>query len=138
MHHGRRRLAIILGISVLALAAAFPDAVAARSIPADVAGAHVWSGQLCDGTALTVSYHVSARTGRAVFDSATGGPVRVRWAWHGFLAHFRGTSTTLVVWTNWRRGVLHLHERVWSDPCPPPPTGDPVPPPDDGGNGQTG
>ena len=136
MHQGKRRLSLILGLAVLAIAVAFPaSAAAARFIPPEVAGSHTWTGVTCAGNPVSVTYHVTDR-GRAVFDSATGGRARVRWLWHGFRVHFNGTSTRVMVWTTWRRGVLQLHVRSWSRFCPPPadpPSGDP-PPTDDPGN----
>ncbi len=133
MHQGKRRLSLILGLAVLAIAVAFPASVAAaRFIPPEVAGPHTWTGVTCAGTPVSVDFHVTDR-GRAVFDSASGGQARVRWAWHGFRVHFRGTSTRVMVWTSWRRGVLQLHVQSFNRFCPPPadpPSGDPPP----GGN----
>jgi hypothetical protein len=140
MHMGRRRISLVLGTMAMALMLTFPIGVAAapRSVPASVQGSHTWSGQSCDGTALSVVYHVTSR-GRVVFDSAAGARTRV-WRFPGFfMVTFRGERTRVLVWLTWRRGVATLHSRSWSGRCEPvtPPAGDP-PPVDDGGNGQTG
>ena len=78
MHNGKRRIFAILGLALLAMALVFPASVAARphrTIPADVLGDHVWTGQLCDGTAVSVKYHVTDR-GRLVFDEASAAGTR--------------------------------------------------------------
>ena len=70
MHNGKRRIFAILGLALLAMALVFPASVAAkphRTIPADLLGDHVWTGQLCDGTAVSVKYHV-ASDGTVVYD----------------------------------------------------------------------
>ena len=118
MHQGKRRLSLILGLAVLAIAVAFPASVAAaRFIPPEVAGSHTWTGVTCAGHPVSVTYHVTNR-GRVVFDSATGGSARSSWVWHGFRVHFRGTSTRVMVWTTWRHGVLQLHVRSRTRFCP--------------------
>jgi hypothetical protein len=40
---------------------------------ADLAGARTWTAKLCDGTAVSVKYHVAA-DGTVVYDGATGAP----------------------------------------------------------------
>jgi hypothetical protein len=139
MHSGTRRIFAMVGLGLLAMALVFPASVAAkphRTIPADVLGDHVWTGQLCDGTAVSVAYHVTAR-GRLVFDSASA-PARVQKHRGWFRVRFKGTPTRMMAFVHWgRHGVLHLHVRSWQGKCDPPPAGDP-PPVDDGGHGQTG
>ena len=44
---------------------------------AALAGARTWSAKLCDGTPVTVKYHVSA-DGTVVYDGATGAPAKER------------------------------------------------------------
>ncbi len=44
---------------------------------ADLAGARTWSAHLCDGTPVSVRYHLTA-TGDLVFDGATGAPATSR------------------------------------------------------------
>jgi hypothetical protein len=141
MHMGRRRISLILGVTAMALMLTFPMGVAARTrtVPADVLGTHTWAGELCDGTAATVTYHVTSR-GRVVFDSATGADARVWRFQNFFMVRFRGTTHARVLfWVTWPKGVATLHSRAWAGHCAPvtPPAGDP-PPVDDGGNGQTG
>jgi hypothetical protein len=143
MHKGRRRISLILGMTVMALMLTFPIGVAAapRSVPASVQGSHTWSGELCNGTDVKVTYHVTSR-GRVVFDSATGARTRMVRFPGFFMVTFRGTQTRVLVWLTWRHGVASLHSRTWSGRCapvtpPPPPQGDDGPV-DDGGNGQTG
>ncbi len=140
MHMGRRRISLALGVTAMALMLTFPIGVAAasRSVPDSVQGSHTWSGQTCDGTDLSVAYHVTSR-GRLVFDSAAGATTRV-WRFPGFfMVTFRGEHTRVLVWLTWRHGVAALHSHSWAPACEPvtPPAGDP-PPVDDGGNGQTG
>jgi hypothetical protein len=144
MHNGKRRIPLIVGMALVAMALAFPVSVAARdnhhdrTIPPDVLGAHTWTGTACDGTALSVAFHVTDR-GRLVFDSAAGSATRVRKHHDWFTVRFNGKHVRLVAWVNWRHGTLRLHTRSWSADCPPPadPPADP-PPVDDGGNGQSG
>jgi len=140
MHNGKRRIPLIVGMALVAMALAFPVTVAARehhrTIPPEVLGAHVWNGAACDGTALTVAFHVTDR-GRLVFDSAAGSRTVVRKHHGWFSVRFVGEKVRMVAWVNWRHGTLQLHTRSRSAECPPPPVTDPTPP-DDGGNGQTG
>ena len=140
MHQGKRRLSLILGMSVLALAIAFPASVAAaRIIPPDVIGAHSWSGPSCSGKTLTVNYHVTQR-GRLVYDSSSGARARVWRSWRGFFVRFRGEHVIVRVWTSWHNGVLQVNTRSWSAVCPPadPPSGDPPPAPDPGNDSPPG
>lgn len=135
-----KRLSLVAGMAVLTMALAFPGAVAARPhrvVPPDVLGAHTWSGQLCDGTAVSVDYHVTDQ-GRLVFDAANGAPYRERSFWHRFRVRFTGTGFGVMVWTTWHHGVLRLRSVAWSPTCPPPPP--PVDPPtgDPGGVNQPG
>jgi hypothetical protein len=135
MHNGKRRIIVMLGLGLLMMAMVFPASVAARphrTVPADVAGAHTWTGQLCDGTAVSVAYHVTER-GRLVFDEATGSRARVNRHHGWFRVRFVGERLRVVVWTHWRRGVLHLHTRVWQGECEVTPAPEP-PPTDDPGN----
>lgn len=130
MHNGKRRISFIALLALATIALAFPAGAAARSVPAGVRGAHVWSGELCDGTDVSVKYHVTNR-GRLVFDSASGAPARVSRHFGWFRVRFEGVRMRALV--HWgRRGVLHLHVRSWSRDCPPPPP--PADdPPNDGG-----
>ena len=115
MQMGRRRISLILGMTAMALMLTFPIGVAAapRSVPASVQGSHTWSGEMCDGTDLKVTYHVTSR-GRLVFDSATGARARVRRFPSFFMVTFRGERTRVLVWLTWRRGVATLHSRSWA------------------------
>ena len=144
MHDRKRRLPVILGMTLIALAVVFPISASARererTIPPDVLGAHVWTGELCDGTAVSVLFHVTDR-GKLVFDQATGAPATARQHRGWFRVRFDGTRTRVLVWTNWRHGTLRLHVASRQGRCEPTPEqpADPAPaPPDDGGNGQTG
>jgi hypothetical protein len=62
----------------------------------ELGGARTWSAHLCDGTPVTVSYHVDAGA-MAVFDGATGGEVTLRPYSHGFQATFDGTKVGVKV-----------------------------------------
>lgn len=138
MFKGRRRLSLIVGLTLAVMTLALPAGVAARSakmIPADVLGAHVWTATLCDGTAVSVRYHVTAR-GRLVVDGTSGTRARVRGGAHWFEVRFVGAHTRMGAWVHWRHRTLHLQDWSAQRPCPPPPDDDP--PPDDGGNGQSG
>jgi hypothetical protein len=135
MHQRRRRLSLLIGMTVLAIAAVFPAGVAAAQVtPAQ--GPHVWSGQTCAGDNVSLSYHVGRR-GRIVIDAVTGGTVRVVRSWFRTMIRFRGTTTRVFIWTHFRHGTLHLHVDSTNGRCPTPPDGDPVlppPPPVDPGN----
>jgi hypothetical protein len=135
--HQRRRISLLLGATLLAIAAVFPSAVAAARI-APAQGDHIWNGTTCNGTKVSVAYHVGRR-GRITIDGVSGGRVRVVRTWHMVFVRFRGTTTRLVIRTHWRNGDLHLHEDSSNGRCPTPPPGDdpPVgepPPTDDPGN----
>lgn len=58
---------------------------------ADLAGARTWSAHLCDGTAVSVSYHVAA-DGTVVYDGATGAPATAKSSEHGLKVRFDGTK----------------------------------------------
>jgi hypothetical protein len=139
MLHRTRRVTLLLGLSLIALSLTLPIGAAAhpdrRVVPADLIGEHVWAGQLCDGTAISVTYEVTDR-GRLVFIEATGGDVRVQSHRHWFRVRYIGTGTRVAVWAHWHRRTLELHDRSRTRDCDPPPAEEP--PPDDGGNGQTG
>ena len=65
---------------------------------AQLAGARTWSAHLCDGTPVSVNYHVDSSTGKVVFDSATGpNPVNKQLG-KGLLVRFKGTSVGVLVW----------------------------------------
>lgn len=63
---------------------------------AELAGPRTWSAHLCDGTAVTVTYHVGPG-GSAVYDSATGAPATAKKYDHGFQADFDGTNVGVKV-----------------------------------------
>jgi hypothetical protein len=63
---------------------------------ADLAGARTWSAHLCDGTAVSVAYHVAA-DGTVVYDGATGAPVKEKSFKSGFIARFNGTNVGVFV-----------------------------------------
>lgn len=50
-----------------------------------------WSAHLCDGTAVSVTYHVAA-DGTIVYDGATGGTTTVKTREHGISVRFDGTK----------------------------------------------
>jgi len=62
---------------------------------ADLLGAHMWSGHLCDGTPVSFTYDV-VDPGTAVFGSATA-PATVKTHGHGFSVRFDGTKTRVMV-----------------------------------------
>lgn len=137
MHQRRRRLSLLIGTTVLAIAAVFPAGAAAAEVtPAQ--GPHVWTGQTCAGDKVSVSYHVGRR-GRIAIDAVTGGTVRVVRSWFRTMIRFRGTTTRVFIWTRWRHGTLHLNVESTNRRCPAPPSDDPAPgdppaPPVDPGN----
>jgi hypothetical protein len=137
MHQRRRRLALLLGASVLAIAAVFPATAAAEQIT-PARGDHVWSGTTCAGAHVSIAYHVG-RWGRITLDDIDGGRARVVRSWYRLFVRFRGTTTRVWIRTHWRRGQLHLHVDSSNGECPAPPpgedppAGDP-PPTDDPGN----
>src|SRR5215510_6205363 len=141
MHSAKRRLSLVIGMSILALAIAFPATVAAaRIIPPEVLGPHTWSTTTCAGKTLSVAYHVTPR-GRAVFDSSSGARARVWRTGRGFFVRFRGEHTIVRVWTTWQQGVLRVRTRSWMPVCPPPteePSGDPPPSSDPGNDSPPG
>ena len=61
-----------------------------------LAGARTWSAHLCDGTAVSVKYHVAA-DGTVVFDGATGAPATDKKFKSGFAARFTGTNVGVFV-----------------------------------------
>ena len=58
---------------------------------ADLVGARTWSAHLCNGTAVSVAYHVTA-DGKVVYDSATGAPAKEKAYKSGFVVRFTGTN----------------------------------------------
>ncbi len=133
MHQGKRRLSLILGLAVLAIAVAFPASVAAaRFIPPEVAGAHTWTGVTCAGTPVSVTFHVTDR-GRVVFDSADRwqgpGPVGVAWVprplpWDQHPGPWSGrTGVTACCSCTCSRGAASVrHPRIRPAATRPPPT----------------
>jgi hypothetical protein len=84
---GKANLSIVLsGRDKLKLAGAL----------ADLAGDRVWSAHLCDGTAVSVKYHVTS-DGKVVYDSATGAPVKEKAFKSGFVTRFTGTNVGVFV-----------------------------------------
>ncbi|MGZ3640936.1 MAG: hypothetical protein ACXVAI_01590 [Candidatus Limnocylindrales bacterium] len=60
------------------------------------AGNRTWSAHLCDGTPVSVTYHVTS-DGKIVFDSATGpNPVNKQLG-KGLLVRFKGTSVGVLI-----------------------------------------
>jgi hypothetical protein len=59
-------------------------------------GSRTWSGHLCDGTAVTVLYHVAA-DGTVMYDSATGAPATSRTTHDGFVVRFDKTNVSVKV-----------------------------------------
>jgi len=59
---------------------------------ADLAGPKTWSAHLCDGTPVTVSYHVDETAGTIMFDGATGAPATATPKEHGLNVRFDGTK----------------------------------------------
>jgi hypothetical protein len=84
---------------------------------ADLLGPRMWSAHLCNGTPVTVNYHVAAG-GTIVFDSATGASATTKTTGHGFRASF----TDQHVWVAVRLkaledGTYHLSVRGHSGQC---------------------
>jgi len=65
---------------------------------AQLAGPRTWSAHTCDGTPVSVNYHVDPSTGKVVFDSATGPNPINKQLGHGLLVRFKGTSVGVFVW----------------------------------------
>lgn len=63
---------------------------------ADLAGAHTWSGNLCDGTAVSFTYTVNA-DGTLTYGSATGATATSKSSDHGFSVMFDGTKARVRV-----------------------------------------
>jgi hypothetical protein len=59
-------------------------------------GPKTWSAHLCDGTPVSVAYHVTAG-GTAIFDSSTGPKATVKTVPHGFTVRFDGTKVRVNV-----------------------------------------
>lgn len=140
MHHPRRRIRLLIGTSVLAIAAVFPVSVAAAQVT-PARGDHVWTGQTCAGTPVSVAYHVGRR-GRITIEDVSGGQVRVIRSWHWVHVRFRGTTTRVTIRTHFRRGGMHLHVNSTNGQCPTPtvepPAGDPPPSSDPGNDSPPG
>lgn len=62
----------------------------------ELAGARVWSAHLCDGTPVSVAYHVTA-AGTAVVDATDPTTGTVKTNEHGFRVRFDGTKVGLSV-----------------------------------------
>ncbi len=63
---------------------------------AELTGARTWSALLCDGTPVSVAYHVGPGAA-AVFDSTTGAPATHAAIKNGFEVRFTGTNVGLQV-----------------------------------------
>jgi hypothetical protein len=59
-------------------------------------GSRTWSGHLCDGTPVTVLYHVAVN-GTVMYDSATGAAATSRTTHDGFVARFDKTNVSVKV-----------------------------------------
>ena len=62
----------------------------------DLSGARTWSAHLCDGTAVSVKYHVTT-DGKVAYDGATGGTVSEKDFKSGFVARFKDTNVGVFV-----------------------------------------
>ncbi len=60
-------------------------------ILAALAGNRTWAAHLCNGTAVSVKFHVTA-DGKVVYDSASGAPATEKNRDNGFVVRFTGTS----------------------------------------------
>jgi hypothetical protein len=140
MHSTKRRLSLLIGTSVLALAAIFPASVAAAQVT-PARGEHVWTGTTCAGNTVSVAYHVGRR-GRIVIDDIDGGRARVMRSWFFVSVRFRGTTTRVTIRTAMRHGTLRLFENATNGHCSPPPadppSGDPPPSSDPGNDSPPG
>lgn len=86
---------------------------------AQLAGARTWSAHLCDGTAVSVGYHM-ASDGTVVFDSAAGAPA-THATIHGALwVHFKGSWVGMVATVRQQQdGTYKLVVRGLSGICGP-------------------
>jgi hypothetical protein len=68
----------------------------------ELAGARVWSAHLCDGTPVSVAFHVES-DGTVAYDGATGAPATETARGNGFQVRFDGTRVGIKV-------GLHLND----------------------------
>jgi hypothetical protein len=97
-----KRLMIFVGVdaksgkAVLSIVLSGRDKLKLDGSPTDLAGARTWSAHLCDGTAVSVAYHVAA-DGTVVFDSSTGAPAKQKTFKSGFVVRFTDTNVGVFV-----------------------------------------
>ncbi len=84
------------GTAGLAIVLSGRDAQKLSGTLASLEGSRTWSAHLCDGTAVSVKYHVAA-DGKVVYDSATGAKATEKSFANGFLAWFDKSRTALFV-----------------------------------------
>jgi hypothetical protein len=85
------------GAASLRITLSGKDRLKLQGTLAQLAGARTWSAHLCDGTPVSVNYHVDG-TGKVVFDSATGpNPVNKQLG-KGLLVRYKGTSVGVLIW----------------------------------------
>jgi hypothetical protein len=92
-----KRLTIFVGVdkksgkAMLSIVLSGRDKLKLDGSLADLAGARTWAAHLCDGTAVSVAYHVTA-DGTVVFDSSTGAPAKEKSFKSGFVVRFTNTN----------------------------------------------
>jgi hypothetical protein len=82
----------------------------------DLQGARTWSAHLCDGTPVSVNFHVTP-SGGVAFDSAVPTSVKVKTEKHGFKATFDGTKVGVSVKLQARRVIYELKVDGKSGKC---------------------
>jgi hypothetical protein len=104
VHAGyEKRLSIFVGLgddgkAVLSIVLTGQDKLKVDATLADLvaAGSRTWSAHLCDGTAVSVTYHVAA-DGTVVFDSSTGAKATEKAFKSGFVVRFDSTNVGVFV-----------------------------------------
>ncbi len=84
------------GTASLAITLSGRDVQRLNGTLTSLAGARTWSGHLCNGTAVTVKYHV-ASDGTVVYDGATGATATEKGFDKGFMAWFAKSRVGLFV-----------------------------------------
>jgi len=101
------------GTASLAITLSGRDAQKLHGTLASLGGPRTWSAHLCDGTAVSVKYHVTT-TGTVVYDGATGGTATEKSFGKGFMAWFdkgrAGVFINLVAETDGTY-TLYVHGR---------------------------
>lgn len=99
----QKRLSIFVGVgedgkAVLSIVLTGKDKLKLEGTLADLVagGSRTWSAHLCDGTAVSVTYHVAA-DGTVVFDSSSGAPAKEKSFKSGFVVRFDGTNVGVYV-----------------------------------------